>query len=86
VDLNKLFPIANGWLKHCVDSHDRQKSLFLPQEKENQHAKLSNIIKKRRTIYPTRLLDLQAFNKDCSDIRLIEAPVSGSPYATLSHC
>jgi len=40
------FSIANGWLKHCVDNHDCQKSLFLPQGKENQHAKLSNIIKK----------------------------------------
>jgi hypothetical protein len=78
--------IANDWLKHCVDNHDCHKSLFLPQEKENQHKELSVIIDERSTIYPTRLLDVQAFNEGSSDIRLIETPFSGSPYATLSHC
>jgi hypothetical protein len=44
------------------------------------------MVDERSTIYPTRLLDLQSFEEGCSDIRLIETPVSGSLYATLSHC
>jgi hypothetical protein len=75
--------IAKGWLKHCVDNHDCHKSLFPPQEMEKQHEELSDMVDERSTVYPTRLLDLQAFEEGCSDIRLIEMPVSGSPYATL---
>jgi hypothetical protein len=78
--------IANGWLKHCVDNHDCHESLFLLQGMEDQPRDFLNPVNQRSTIYPTRLLDLQAFNEDCSDLRLIERPVSGSAYATLSHC
>jgi hypothetical protein len=78
--------IANGWLKHCVDNHDCHKSLFRPRKKENQRREYSDIVDERSIIYPIRLLDLQSFEKDCSDVRLIEKPVPGSVYATLSHC
>ncbi|KAH8755589.1 heterokaryon incompatibility protein-domain-containing protein, partial [Hyaloscypha finlandica] len=37
-------------------------------------------------IFPTRLLDLQAFNESTLDTRLVEKPASGSLFATLSHC
>lgn len=59
---------------------------FLPHRKESQYNGNSEFVNERNTIHPTRLLDLQAFNEDCSDIRLEETPVSGSPYTAPSHC
>jgi hypothetical protein len=38
------------------------------------------------TQYPARLLDLDAFKSACPDLRLVENPTPGTPYATLSHC
>jgi hypothetical protein len=78
--------IASSWLKHCVEKHDCQKSLFVPRGKRGPDSDFSNVVDERTTIFPTRLLDLQAFNKCSLDIRLVENSASGSLYATLSHC
>ncbi|PMD50972.1 HET-domain-containing protein [Hyaloscypha bicolor E] len=78
--------IASSWLKHCVEKHDCHKSLFVPRGKKCPDSDLSEVVDERSTIFPTRLLDLQAFNGGSLDIRLVEKPASGSLYATLSHC
>jgi hypothetical protein len=78
--------IASNWLKHCVEKHDCHKSLFVPQEKKSPESDFSEVVDEGRTIFPTRLLDLQAFNEGSLDIRLVEKPTSGRLYATLSHC
>ena len=73
-------------MKHCVEKHDCHKSLFVPRGKKCPDSDLSEVVDERSTIFPTRLLDLQAFNEGSLDIRLVEKPTSGSLYATLSHC
>ena len=78
--------VAKNWLEYCVENHDCYKSLFVQPRNKNQRWDPSDTDDERSTIYPTRLLDLQAFEVDCSDVRLIANAVSGSAYATLSHC
>jgi hypothetical protein len=82
----RTLSIASSWLKHCVEKHDCHKSLFVPRGKKCPDSDLSEAVDERSTIFPTRLLDLQAFNEGSLDIRLVENPVSGSLYATLSYC
>ncbi|KAE9367236.1 HET-domain-containing protein [Stipitochalara longipes BDJ] len=78
--------VAKNWLRHCLENHKCHQSLFVPRRSGNTPQDLADAIDERSTFYPTRLLDLRVFGDDCPDIRLIESPAPGSPFATLSHC
>jgi hypothetical protein len=78
--------IAKDWFGHCLKSHSCHKSLFVASQSGNRSREFADGIGVRSTFYPTRLLDLQSFDDECLDIRLIESPASGSQFATLSHC
>jgi len=58
----------------------------MPRDLETPSPDMADAIEDRRHFYPTRLLDLQAFDSGCLDIKLIEEPVAGNSFATLSHC
>lgn len=86
--------VAKGWIQHCLAKHDCSESLFRSSgeklyrddEKTNVLSPLLAGIGLKSNHYPTRLLDINAFEPACPDLRLIEAPIPGPSYATLSHC
>ncbi|KAN0091688.1 HET domain containing protein [Hyaloscypha variabilis] len=78
--------IAKSWLGHCIENHNCHQSFFMPRYLETPSPDMADANDDLRNFYPTRLLDLQAFGSGCLDIRLIEEPVAGNSFATLSHC
>lgn len=70
------FVVAKQWISDCIRGHDCSTRLPL-QEQESSRSLLQG---------PSRLVDVEAFHRSSSDVRLIDNDGTAERYTTLSYC
>ena len=68
------FQSAAAWIADCVGQHDCSTRLMLEEHDTGLQ------------LWPSRLVDVQAFDSPCEDVRLVDNDGSRDKYITLSYC